>query len=268
MKPVGHFPHVGLHDYIILPLARADYACDHRVYTVAVRVAEPLAQVGRNILRTEDPGTAGIVDIVIYVCNMVGFKNHPTLKSRCTAGRMVKYPVPHLIGQVELFELFHHPYALIVMGKRGIVALSQHPLPRVTERRVTEIMPQRNSLRKVLIQPQSPRNRPCDLTYLKRVGEPRPVMVSLRRKKDLCLVHQPPEGFRVNDPVPVALKLSAEVAFVYRIIASPRVLGEKSEFRKGIPLSFVNQLTDRHNRPPAHTNNNINIRKNRKYSSF
>jgi hypothetical protein len=40
-------------------------------------------------------------------------------------------------------------------------------------------------------------------------------MVSLRSKKNLSFMHEPPKGFRVDDPVPVPLEIRSENTFIF-----------------------------------------------------
>ena len=93
------------------------------------------------------------------------------------------------------------------MLEAAVVAhqLVQHPLARVAEGRVAEVVAERQALGQVLVQPQGPRDRAPDLRDLQRVGEARAVVVALVVDEDLRLVLEPPEGRAVDDPVAVAL---------------------------------------------------------------
>jgi hypothetical protein len=44
------------------------------------------------------------------------------------------------------------------------------------------------------------------------MGQAGPVVIALRLKKNLRLMHEPPEGFAVDNPINVALKTGADVA--------------------------------------------------------
>ena len=79
-------------------------------------------------------------------------------------------------------------------------------LAGVAERRMAEVVRQRDRLGQILVQPQRPRQRPRDLRHLQRMGQPGAVVVALVRDEDLGLLLQPPEGGGMDDPVAVALE--------------------------------------------------------------
>jgi hypothetical protein len=85
----------------------------------------------------------------------------------------------------------------------------QHVLAGVAEWRVTQVVPQPDRLREVLVQPERARDVARDPARLERVREARAVVVALGRDEHLRLVHQSPEGLRMNDPVTVALERRA-----------------------------------------------------------
>ena len=60
----------------------------------------------------------------------------------------------------------------------------------MSERRMSEIMSQRDRLRQGFIHPKRLCDRPGDLGDLQRVRQPRAVVVAFRGQKDLCLVFQ------------------------------------------------------------------------------
>ena len=136
--------------------------------------------------------------------------------------RVIADTVSHLVGEVETapiaLEHLHHTHALLVVQKPAAVLVAQDVvegvLPRMTERRMAEVVPHGDGLDQILIQPHRPCDRPTDRGHLKRVGEARAVVVTLRRDKDLGLVLETPEGLCVNDAVAVALKCCAEWARV------------------------------------------------------
>src|SRR5437763_1799394 len=86
----------------------------------------------------------------------------------------------------------------------------QRRLAEMPERRVAEVVPQTDRLHQVLVEPQRARDGARDLCDLQRVGEPRPVVVTLGRHEHLGLMLEPPERLGVHDPVPVALKRRAQ----------------------------------------------------------
>ena len=63
----------------------------------------------------------------------------------------------------------------------------------MAERRVPEIMSERDRFGQILVESERPRDCPRNLRNLKRVRQPSTVVVALRRDKYLRLVAQPPE---------------------------------------------------------------------------
>ena len=81
-----------------------------------------------------------------------------------------------------------------------------HALAGVAERRMPEVVPERDGLGQLLVQPQHLGDAARDLRDLERVREPRAVVIARRREEHLRLVLEPPERLRVDDAVAVALK--------------------------------------------------------------
>ena len=81
----------------------------------------------------------------------------------------------------------------------------ERPLPRMPKRCVSKVMPERDSLRQILIQAQRPGNCPRILCHLKRMCQPCAIVVALRSQKNLRLPLQPPKRLAVQDTVAVAL---------------------------------------------------------------
>ena len=71
---------------------------------------------------------------------------------------------------------------------------------------MAEVVRQRERLRKIIIEPKPSGERPCDLSHLERMGQPRPEMVAFRWHEDLRLVSKTAKGRGMDDPVAVALK--------------------------------------------------------------
>ena len=92
-----------------------------------------------------------------------------------------------------LLEHVDDPQALLVVVEPAGHERVEHPLAGVAERRVAEIVAERDRLGQLLVQAQHLGDGPRDLRHLERVGQPRPVVVAARREEDLRLVLQPPE---------------------------------------------------------------------------
>src|SRR5262249_4618532 len=88
------------------------------------------------------------------------------------------------------------------LGVQGLLA-------GMAERRVAEIVREREGLGEVLAEPQRARNRARDLRDFEAVRQARPIMVALVIDKDLRLVLEAPEGARMDDAVAVALERRA-----------------------------------------------------------
>ena len=98
---------------------------------------------------------------------------------------------------VTLDEILIHVKAV----RRGV----QRALPGMAERRVPEIVGERQSLGQILIHAERARHGPGDLRDLEAVGQPCSVVIALVIDEDLGLVGEPAEGRRMQDAVAVAL---------------------------------------------------------------
>ena len=94
----------------------------------------------------------------------------------------------------------------MIVTAAGAETAVERALARVAERRVTEIMGQRERLGEVLVKPQRPRQRSRDLGDLKSMGKPGAEMIALVKDEDLSLVRQPAKRGRVDDAIAVAAK--------------------------------------------------------------
>ena len=102
--------------------------------------------------------------------------------------------------------------------KRRPVAASQRVgerlLAGVAERRVPEVVPERDRLGQVLVQLQRAGHRARDPDHLQRVRQARAVVVALRRDEHLRLVLEPAERLGVDDAVAIALERRAQRALL------------------------------------------------------
>ncbi len=87
--------------------------------------------------------------------------------------------------------------------------LVQAALTGVAERRMSEIVRERDRLRELLIQTKRASNRARDLRGFERMGESGAVVVALVIYKDLGLVFEAAKRSRMNYPIAIALKDSA-----------------------------------------------------------
>ena len=86
-------------------------------------------------------------------------------------------------------------------------------LADVAERRVPEVVAERDRLDEVLVERECTRDRARDLRDLEGVRQARSVVVASRRDEHLRLVIEPPERLAVDDPVAIALKRRPQAAF-------------------------------------------------------
>ena len=128
--------------------------------------------------------------------------------------------VPNLLCQVQaltvLFQLFHHPDALLIVPEAARYHSIQSTFPRMAERGMSQIVAQRNRLCQIFVQPQGPGDGPGDLGNLQGMGQPSTVMIPLRRKKHLGFPFQAAERLTVDDPVTVSPVAGADIARLLR----------------------------------------------------
>ena len=91
----------------------------------------------------------------------------------------------------------------------GLHAGVQRVLAGVAERRVAEVVGERDGLGQVLVEPQAARDRARDLRHFEAVGEPRAEEIAFVVDEDLRLVFEPPERRGMDDAVAVALVFAA-----------------------------------------------------------
>ena len=126
------------------------------------------------------------------------------------------------VGQIQApavpFQHVHHPQTLLIVAEGLSKAVRQGSFPRVSEGGVAQIMAHGDGLGQVLVEAQCPGDGPGDPGDLQSVGHAGAVVVPLRLQKDLGLVHQPPEGFAVDDSVNVPLVAGAHVLLPGRLL--------------------------------------------------
>ena len=161
---------------------------------------------------------------MVDVGDLVAETHNLSLQGRRLSRRaVVQNSIPHFPGQVQalsfLFQNLHDTDALFRVAEAPGMHRIERRFPGMAERRVSEIMAERNGFGQILIQIQRPRNRAGNLGYLECVRQAGPVMISLRSEKHLCFVFHPAKGFGVENPVPVSLVDGADVTL--RFISVP-----------------------------------------------
>ena len=176
---------------------------------VAARLAEHLAGPGRQVVEPQHPGPDRVQRVVGEVADPVGVPHALALAGR---RRRVDLPavrpdaVAHLPGEVQVLEHLDDPHAL-----RGVVPAAGHVglqrvLAEVAERRVADVVAQRDRLGQRLVEAEGPGQRAGDLGDLQRVGQPGDEVVAVGVQEHLRLVLEPAERLGVQDPVAVALE--------------------------------------------------------------
>ena len=145
-----------------------------------------------------------------------------------------------IIGGVMLGQAFAHFPRQIQAGKIRIFLLQflddaqavavvleaavafhqarQHRFALVAERRMAEVVRQRDGFGQVGVQPQRAGDVARDGGDFNRVRQPRAEMVAGAVEKNLRLVFEPAEGARMDDAVAVALVMRAPVGRRFRDI--------------------------------------------------
>ena len=93
-------------------------------------------------------------------------------------------------------------------GQAGV----ERALPGMAERRMAEIVRQRQRLGEIFVESKPAGERAGHLRHFEGVGEPRAVMVALVEDEHLGLVLEAAEGGRVDDAVAIAAEGAAAFA--------------------------------------------------------
>ncbi len=175
-----------------------------------------------SVVRTQNPGPHRIVDIVIDVGDDVGDAGDlPLDRARAMLGvgadrhaalalGVARDAVAHLPRQVEpvavVLEHVDDPQALLVVVEAAGDEVVEHALAGMPERRVPQIVAERDGLGELLVEPEHLGDAAGDLRHLERVRQAGPIVIAGRREEHLRLVLQTPERLAVDDAVAVALE--------------------------------------------------------------
>ncbi len=102
------------------------------------------------------------------------------------------------------------------------------------ERRMSDVVRQRQRLRQILIEPESVRHGARDLRHLDGMRQTVAEVIGESRREHLRLVFQAPERAGMNDAVAIALKFIAIRMGELRITAASRALHRKPEMSQGM----------------------------------
>ena len=215
-------------------------------------LAQCLQDAPGQVLRAEDPGAQGVIDIMVDV-------RHPVRPGHARAfqrlGRdgtaVVGDAVANLFCQVEagaVFQLLHHAQALLIVPEAAVTEVVQRALADMPEGGMPQVVPQGDGFRQVLVEAQRPRDGAGHLLYLQGVGQAGAEMVALRCDEDLGLELQPPEALGVQDAVAVPLVIRAQVVRADGAVASGAFRASGREFGKALLLPQFGFLAYCHGR--------------------
>ena len=113
------------------------------------------------------------------------------------------------MSRIPAFKVLHDPQRMEIVVEAEAVpaqAIVERTLAGMAERRMSDVVNQRQRLGKVLVQAKLGRDLARDLCHLNGMGQPRAEVVGGTAGEDLGLAGQPAEGARLDDPLSVALK--------------------------------------------------------------
>ena len=135
--------------------------------------------------------------------------------------------VPYLPGEVEslavVFQLLHHPQALLVVVEGGRCQSLQGILSHVSEGGMPQVVAQGHRLGEVLVEVQGPGDGAGYLADLQGMGEPGAVMVALGSQEYLRLMLEAAKGLAVDDAVAVAHETGAQRVWGLLPLPAPAV---------------------------------------------
>ena len=207
------------------------------------------------------PGAHRIVDVVIDVRDDVGHARDLALdgaravfrrrahRHAVLALRVARDAVAHFPRQVQplavVLEHVDDAQALLVVIEAAGHQLAQHPFAGVAERRVAEIVPERNRFGQLFVQPQHLRDGPRNLRDFERVRQARAVVIAGRREEHLRLVLQPAERLGVDDAIAIALERRADRIFVFGADAALAVGALRRLRRQDLALALLELFANR-----------------------
>jgi hypothetical protein len=121
------------------------------------------------------------------------------------AQRQIQSPM----SGIALLKVLYDSQRMQVVVEASAMPLQapvESPFAGMAKRRMTDVVHQRQRLRKSFIQPQNRCRSACNLGHLNRVRQPASKMIRRTARKDLRLSCQPPEGSRLHNAFPIPLK--------------------------------------------------------------
>jgi hypothetical protein len=242
------------HMKLAFTLALGNSVVNQRIYPLGMSRTERLSF--RYIALDDDSGTQRVVNIVIDIRYSVG-KPHdlPFESFRLLPCRVVEYPVAYLVCQVEpsavVLYAIDDPQALLIMPESVFRNIIERALSRVSKRRMSEVVTERYRFGQIFVEPQSFGNSACYLRYFESMRKTRPIMVALRRQKDLGLILKASERFTMDNTVSVARKFSPYRTRLLKGSPSARICDpERQRRQEGILYLFCFFPYERRPSPP------------------
>ena len=164
--------------------------------------------------------------------------------------RVLGDAVAHFPGEVQaaavVLEDVDDAQALLVVVEAAGHQAVDDPLAGVAERRVAEIVAERDRFGQLFVQPQHLGDGPRDLRDLERVRQPGAVVIAGRREEDLGLVLQPAERLAVDDAIAIALKRRPHIVFRLRPQPAARIGALGRLRREHLALARFELFAKRH----------------------
>ena len=188
-----------------------DHARDH----FRRRTPKPRIDERRQIACLKHTRTQTVVVVVAKVGNAVSNAHDTPFEClRQVLSRVIDDAVLDLKGQIKTraiaLQILDDAQTLLVVREVSD-DLRHRCLARMSERRMPDVVTERNRLRQIFVEAKSSRDRAGDLRHFQTVRHARTVVIA-RDDVNLRLALQTPERLRVQDAVAVALKVRAERA--------------------------------------------------------
>lgn len=174
LRAVKGVLHVGGHPDIV---GRRGNERGHEAFNpLGLTAADGVFDLPRNVRLADQSGAGRVFKVVVEIGDLVAVAHDPALQSSGRgAGGVAGDAVEHVGGQIKPravpLEHPYHPHALGGVAVAVGAAFVQRGLSGVAVGSMAEIMPQRDCLGQVLIEPKRPRDGARDLRNLQRVRQ-------------------------------------------------------------------------------------------------
>ena len=134
---------------------------------------------------------------------------------------------------IAALQIGHDAQRLRIVVEAAVIreAVVERAFAGMAERRMAEVVGQRQRLRQILVEAERAGERAGDLGDFERVGQPRAEMIALVIDEHLGLVGEPAEGGRMDDAVAVAAELVAGGAWRLGVAPAPALRPDRRHKR-------------------------------------